>query len=176
MPKKKKKRKLTAWQKHVKATMKKFPGLSFKEALPKAKLTYKGGSKPRSKSRPKKAKTTKTKKVKRKMGRRRRRKTRAKRKFTLPVAIVAPVGLTVGNALLATVPHKDPATKAYAFFERLTWLFTGWSNNLKKWEGKGIASGLLPILIGGMIHKFVGGKPLNVNRMLGRAQVPIVRV
>ena len=35
------KRKLNKWQKHVKATMKKNKGASFKDVLNKAKATYK---------------------------------------------------------------------------------------------------------------------------------------
>lgn len=37
-------------------------------------------------------------------------------------------------------------------------------------------NGTLPLVLGLMIHKFVGGRPLNANAMLARAGVPLIRI
>lgn len=35
---------------------------------------------------------------------------------------------------------------------------------------------ILPIIAGLLIHKFVGGPPLNLNKILARAKVPFIRI
>jgi len=39
----------------------------------------------------------------------------------------------------------------------------------------GLVNGMLPIVAGALVHKYVGGK-LGVNRMLGNAGVPVIRL
>jgi len=36
--------------------------------------------------------------------------------------------------------------------------------------------GLLPLVVGVLVHKFVGGSPLNFNRNLAKAKVPYIRI
>lgn len=43
-------------------------------------------------------------------------------------------------------------------------------------DPKYLFDNLTPIVAGLLIHKFVGGPPLNFNRMLGRAKVPFLRI
>jgi hypothetical protein len=48
-------------------------------------------------------------------------------------------------------------------------------------DTKAFDAGLLfmnmtPIIIGALVHKFVGGRPLNINGMLAKANVPYVRI
>lgn len=45
----------------------------------------------------------------------------------------------------------------------------GWDPNL-------MAHGTLPLIIGALVHKFVGGAPLNINKMLAAAKVPLIRI
>ena len=36
--------------------------------------------------------------------------------------------------------------------------------------------GLLPLALGLCVHKFIGGSPLNFNRVLAKAKVPYIRI
>lgn len=107
----------------------------------------------------------------------RRRKKRRSRKFTLPLAPV--LGLTAGLSepaqWIATGNYKDAmdlATANYTGFEPY--------NTKLGWKGKfnpaRLSMGLLPLVAGLLVHKFVGGAPLNLNRTLGRANVPFLRI
>jgi len=165
--KKKKKRALTAWQKHVKATMAKYPGVSFKEALPKAKVTYKKPrlSNPESPVAKKRGVKKMAKKVKRKRA-----------GFTLPIAPVA--GIASGF-LLAPTGWASPLEAAMSgdakrFSDAImaNWLCYDAPSGKFDFVTKGI--GIKLTLVGCLIH-WVAGK-IGVNRALGRAKVPVVRV
>jgi hypothetical protein len=43
-------------------------------------------------------------------------------------------------------------------------------------KAEALMSGLAPLIIGGLVHKYVGGAPINMNRMLAQANVPIIRI
>lgn len=172
---KKKKRKLTAWQKHVKKTMKDYPGLTFKEALPKAKLTYK----PSRVSGRNPAKPKTKKRSGKKTG---KKKNRKKPGFTVPLTIVAPI------IAIPLVPSRD-----------------GWASPMEDakngdWKAVGahLVNGFQPfisiinprygytkfelhvprylaMILGGVIAHKIASK-LGVNRALGRARIPFIRV
>lgn len=108
----------------------------------------------------------------------RRHRSHRKAGFTLPVAAVAGmVPLTVG-----TVQHgtwngwTGTGDTGLDFFVRS---LTGFSPNSQGYGGKfnikNMTAGLLPIAVGLAAHKFIGGS-LGVNRMLGRAGIPIIRI
>lgn len=129
----------------------------------KAWNVYRGRKK--SSSRVKKV----TKRRRRSLGRRKRK--RGSRKFTIPLAPV--LGLAAGLAkplqfLLAGQAEYAvvEATRNYTGYDMQTGQF--WAPNLMK--------GLFPLAIGLLVHKFVGGAPLNANRMLAAANVPIIRI
>lgn len=104
------------------------------------------------------------------------KKTEAKKKkrrsngFTLPVAVIAGfMPLTYG---------------AIADWDRYGWKgavagisarMTGYNPQVNTFNIPTMKEGLLPILLGGIIHKFVGTR-LGVNRMLGSSGLPIIRV
>jgi len=169
-PKKKKKRALTGWQKHVKATMAKYPGLSFKEALPKAKLTYKKGS-PRSES---PASPAPKKRGGRKMAKRKKGRKRAS--FTLPIAPVA--GIASGF-LLAPSGWASPVEAAMAgdakrFSDAIMANWLCYDNTSGKFDFVNKGIGIKLTLVGCLIH-WVAGK-FGVNRFLARSKVPVIRV
>jgi len=164
---KKKKRALTAWQKHVKAEMAKYPGLSFKEVLPKAKLTYK---KPRLSS---PASPAPKKRGGRKMA---KKKGRKRASFTLPIAPVA--GIASGF-LLAPSGWASPLEAAMAgdpkrFSDAImaNWLCYDSPSGKFDFVNKGI--GIKLTIVGCLIH-WVAGK-FGVNRFLARSKVPVIRV
>ena len=99
-----------------------------------------------------------------------RKRKRGKRGFTIPIAPI--VGLAAGLA----GPLKDVIDGNIEFaVNKLKYSYLGLdtSNNFSL---DGLMSGLVPLVAGGLVHKFVGGAPLNLNRMLAAANVPIIRI
>ena len=93
-----------------------------------------------------------------------------KRKFTLPMAPI--IGLVVGIAP-AIQPLMDGDYEGAVDILKFNYLGITHDN---KFNVEGLMKGLLPLIAGGLVHKFVGGAPLNINRMLASAGVPIVRI
>jgi hypothetical protein len=100
-----------------------------------------------------------------------------KRKMSIPLAIVAPV---IGAFAKASPRGPSLADDLIAgnindFLYDFREIFGGTDNqgNLRlDW----LLSTYGPIAIGAMVHKFVGGEPLNLNRALGQAGVPLIRI
>ena len=100
--------------------------------------------------------------------------TKRKRQFT--------ISLSLGGALLAgftdpvriAVVEKNPFHAAQLVAARYCGLDMRSGTAYWNWYELGIGVGSL--IAGGLIHKFVGGAPLNVNRMLGQAGVPVIRI
>lgn len=100
-----------------------------------------------------------------------KKKKRGKRQFTLPLAVLG--GLAAGLV--------EPAVKVMegsyeSAVHKVVHNYTGYSIGAKRWEPEGLMRGLVPLLIGAAVHKYVGGPPMNVNRMLASANVPIIRI
>lgn len=99
-----------------------------------------------------------------------KKKKRGPRKFTLPLApiigLLAGIGPAIGPAMAGDI---DGTVNILKF----NYLGLTYDN---KFEVGGLMKGLFPLIMGGAIHKFVGGAPLNVNRMLAAANVPILRI
>lgn len=171
----KKKRKLTAWQRHVKSYMAAHKGLSFKEALPKAKLTYRK-SKIRTRSGSSNPRPKKAGKVKRRMARRyTRRRRRRSRQITVPLAVVAPLVASNVGAVMNMVRDPSPDSVA-ASLSHIGAIYTGYSAIEGRFAPEMLAQGLLPLVAGLLVHKFVGGAPLNLNRILARHNIPFIRI
>lgn len=58
----------------------------------------------------------------------------------------------------------------------LAWKFTGYNMDSGVWQPEGLKYGALPLIAGLLVHKFVGGAPLNANRTLANAGVPLLRI
>lgn len=54
--------------------------------------------------------------------------------------------------------------------------YTGYDIFSHDWGWQRMMNGVVPLAIGLMIHKFVGGRPLNANAALARAGVPYLRI
>lgn len=103
-----------------------------------------------------------------------RARRRSRAKFTLPLSIVAPVGvLGVKTVDMASshgiVEGSNYLTGALTGY-RPDWKAKGW----KPFHFERVKDGILPIMIGVMVHKLAG--MAGVNRALGRAGVPIFRI
>ena len=134
----------------------------------KYKFVKNTGSSPGSRSR----KLTRTvKKTTRRIGKlARRRGRRGSRKFTLPLAPIA--GLLAAPAVGATIKAAMAGDVDGVLYEAKKFVgFTG-----DQFDAFALGSNVLPIVSGLLIHKFVGGAPLNLNRMLASAGVPFIRI
>ena len=108
-----------------------------------------------------------------KMARRRRytRRRRRRGSMTIPIAPVA--GLVAGLAAPIDYLIKGDTKNAML---KLCKNYTGYNYEVGLWSPDDLKRGLLPLVVGLLVHKFVGGPPLNLNRMLGRAKVPLIRI
>lgn len=116
-------------------------------------------------------KVTRTSKKRRTKRMARKKRRRGGRKFTLPIAPLA--GLAAG---LAKPAELAMAGDIYHAATRAARNYSGFDPSVNKFKVEWMMEGLLPLVVGGMIHKFVGGPPLNINRMLASAGVPVLRI
>lgn len=96
-------------------------------------------------------------------------KRRSRKSFTLPVAAMIPIAYVGYNAALYAI-NQSPQVA----LEKTTKWFTGYSLETGKWSWQNLKFGLFPIAGGLIVHK-VASK-LGVNRMLGQAGIPWIRV
>lgn len=106
-----------------------------------------------------------------------RRKKRGARKFTLPLAVVGGliggIGRTSprGTTLIGDVIQGDFEGLMYDAREIL-----GGVDMYGRLQVKWLVETYGPIVAGLLIHKFIGGPPLNLNRALAAANVPFIRI
>jgi len=98
------------------------------------------------------------------------KKKRRARKFTIPIAPIA--GIVAAPAVQAGIKNAIAGDWDGVMFE--AGKFVGFTDG--KFDAFALASNIGPILVGLAVHKFVGGPPLNLNRMLASANVPILRI
>ena len=124
-----------------------------------------------SRSRPKAKTKRKSNPYRRKKTIARRKKGRRSRKFTIPIAPV--IGLGVGLAEPAKY-LMDGDWENAANAASLNYI--GYDFKAKQMNWNRLVEGLIPLMVGIAVHKFVGGPPLNFNRMLANAGVPVFRI
>ena len=110
-----------------------------------------------------------TKRRSRKMARKRRRRRNS---MTIPIAPI--LGLAAGSLnefVLGRALSGDFVGAGKAAVHR----YIGIDGN-GQFDVNMLAQGLGPLVIGLLVHKFVGGAPLNANRMLAAAGVPFIRI
>lgn len=128
----------------------------------------------KSKSRPRARHNPKRKTVRR-MARRKRR--RSKRSFTIPLAptlAIAGQFVRAGESGWSVVDHLMAGNINGAISDARG-IFTGIKND-GSFDPMMLIATYGPIVAAALIHKFVGGAPLNINRMLAQAGVPIIRI
>lgn len=101
------------------------------------------------------------------MARRKGRHHRAR--FTLPLAVIGgfvPLGVAVGQSLAAGSPAQaaDEVVKG----------LTGWSPTEHRWNFTYLKNGAAPIALGFLVH-WIASR-VGINRALGRARVPLIRI
>lgn len=99
-----------------------------------------------------------------------KKKAKKRRGFTLPVAALAGVGVAVGHVIGAV--KSSGLEKALRV--QVPKSFLGYNPENGEWGAGYWSQGLGPMVLGFATH-FLASK-LGVNRMLGQARVPIIRV
>lgn len=100
------------------------------------------------------------------------KKSRRKQTFTLPIAPI--LGLAAGliDPVVIATRDKNPQ----AAFNIACKRYTGYDPNNGTWNYQDMSKGVVPLAVGLLVHKFVGGSPLNLNRTLAKAGVPLLRI
>lgn len=91
--------------------------------------------------------------------------------MTVPLAVVG--GLAAGIYEPAQKAMQGDWGYALALLSRN---YTGFRPGTGTWEPAYLKNGLLPLVAGLMVHKFVGGSPLNLNRQLAASGIPFFRI
>lgn len=93
-----------------------------------------------------------------------------KRRFSLPLAAI------LGFApLFANVWGHWKIAGPQGATQEATRIMTGYDLLSGQWKLAYLSYGLFPALAGLLVHKFIGGS-LGVNRMLGSAGIPVIRL
>jgi len=107
-----------------------------------------------------------------------KKKRRYSRSLTIPLAPVAGMAVPFLNKGI----HPDSPFN-YALKGKWDRVAVGLISNLtgfnpddSSFKFERIIPNVLPIVGGLLVHKFVGGSPLNLNRLLARARIPLVRI
>ncbi len=95
---------------------------------------------------------------------------RSKKRFTLPIAVL--LGFAPSISYAWSNFRSTGLEEGVRVFARS---FTGYDPASGVWNWAHLNTGLFPVLMGLAVHKFVGGM-LGVNRTLGSAGVPIIRL
>lgn len=101
-----------------------------------------------------------------------RKKTRRRKSgFTVPIAVAAPIAMIGARAIKEASEHgvsdgMNVLTKGLIGYQS--------DPNYPAWKLGRMKEGMLPILIGAVVHK-VAGK-VGINRALAQAGIPFVRV
>lgn len=101
-------------------------------------------------------------------------KKKRSRRYTMTIPIAPIIGLGVGLA----EPLSNAIFKGEwdTSLNHLGAIYTGYNAMAGEFQPDMLKKGLFPLILGALVHKFVGGPPLNVNRMLARAKVPFIRI
>lgn len=97
------------------------------------------------------------------------KRRRSKGGFTVPVAVLAGFG-----PMATDVIHGFQTGGITSAANDLLANVTGYDARSKTWSFALLAKGMGPVLAGVMVHKLAG--KLGINRALGRAGVPFLRI
>jgi len=108
-----------------------------------------------------------------------RKMTKKKRRnssgMTFPLAVIAPLAAGLGEPVLNMVADPSPESIKQSL-NHIALIYTGYNVINGHVQPEMLNKGLIPLVIGLCVHKFVGGAPLNLNRILARAKVPFIRI
>ena len=126
--------------------------------------------------------TSKTSRKVKKVARRRYSRKRKRRSggMTIPLAPLAGLAAGLGSgsswsggaSVISRLMEGNIADAA----KIACYHYTGVDPYTGQFSIDGLKTGVLPLVAGALVHKFVGGSPLNINRMLAAARVPFIRI
>lgn len=102
------------------------------------------------------------------MGKKKRR--RRSTAMTVPIAVIPGVVRMVYRPIQALLAGDLGEAQRSFMWDTIGVDETG------RFDAMQFAGNMTPLVIGLLVHKFVGGAPLNLNRMLARAKVPFIRI
>lgn len=111
----------------------------------------------------------KTKVIRRYVARPKARRSR-RAGFTLPLAVLAGMAIPAGWAI-KDFQAGGPTLAGSGLITRMS----GFNPTTKRFEPNYLMQGLVPVLAGVFVHKYIGGK-MGINRVLSSAGVPFVRL
>ena len=129
------------------------------------------GKRLKSRGKPKNKKRRKTASLKRS---RRSVNVRMGRKLNLPLALIGGLSAGIVPAIMKAV-NGDLLGAA----DELAFNYAGVAGvagGNPHFNIEGFKKGLLPLIVGALVHKFVGGAPLNINRTLASSGIPFIRI
>lgn len=96
---------------------------------------------------------------------------RRRRGMTIPIAPI--MGLAAGliEPVQTAMQGNMPAA-----FQTACRNYTGYDPIMMTWDYTWALRGIAPLIAGLLVHKYVGGPPLNLNQVLARAKVPFIRL
>jgi len=98
--------------------------------------------------------------------------------MTIPLAPIAGMLPMIMPSVQAVMDGRGAVVAA----EELTWNTAGIdisqvkAGGVARFDAGKLISNITPLVAGLLVHKFVGGPPLNLNATLSRAKVPFVRL
>jgi hypothetical protein len=94
--------------------------------------------------------------------------------MTLPLAPIA--GLSCG--LIGPVQSLISGNYPYAFGQLVANYtgFGGAETGNPAFNAQNLMNGAVPLIVGLLVHKFVGERPINANAALARAKIPLIRI
>ena len=91
--------------------------------------------------------------------------------MTIPIAPVMGLASMFGRTIPLVMRGDTDGAMKQAVYDTIG--FNMWNNSF---DGAKMVANMTPLIAGLLIHKFVGGSPLNLNRTLARARVPFIRI
>lgn len=99
-------------------------------------------------------------------------KKKGRRRYSMTIPLAPMVGLAAG---LASPIDRAIKGNIPGAVNDLKYNYLGLTAD-NRFDFNGLMKGLVPLVAGLLVHKYVGGPPLNFNAMLGRARVPFLRI
>lgn len=96
-----------------------------------------------------------------------------RRSMTIPLAVVIP---SVGGTVAAAKHGWDSGWGIEGALDQVSQAWTGYSFINQTFDIGQTKRALVPTIVGALIHKFVGGPPLNVNKILAANKIPFIRI
>jgi len=90
--------------------------------------------------------------------------------MTIPLAPIMGLLPMVNRGITAAMAGDLPTAMTHLTYDTIG------VDGAGVFHGDKLISNILPLVAGLLVHKFVGGPPLNLNRILANAKIPFIRI